>query len=116
MKYVRIYADAEGESHFEDVELDLTNTGGATNLSEVFAATGVVFRRTSGDYNLDWHPAPRKQFIVNLVGEVEIEVSDGEVRRLGQGEVFLAEDVTGKGHLSRSVGGAERLSLFIHAG
>jgi hypothetical protein len=51
---------------------------------------------------------------VNLSGGVEIEVSDGEVRRFEAGSVFLAEDVTGKGHKSRALDGQERFSLFIH--
>ena len=34
-------------------------------------------RETPGDYKFDWHCAPRKQFIVNLDGAVDVEVSDG---------------------------------------
>jgi hypothetical protein len=44
---------------------------------------------------------------------LEVEASDGEKRRFGPGTILLAEDVTGKGHTSRSLGGEERLSLFI---
>ncbi len=64
------------------------------------------------EYNLDWHNAPRRQFVVTLAGEVEIVASDGEVRRFGPGGVMLADDTTGNGHVSRGVG-AERLSLFV---
>jgi len=49
---------------------------------------------------------------VNLTGTVEIVASDGEKRRLGPGSILLADDVAGKGHTSRGLGG-ERLSLFI---
>ena len=76
-------------------------------------ATGLVFRRNLPEYNLDWHPAPRSQFVVNLTGAVEITASDGEVRRFGPGSIMHADDTTGKGHLSRAVGGEERLSLFV---
>jgi hypothetical protein len=36
-----------------------------------------------------------------LTGEVEFETSDGDIRRLPPGSVVLAEDTTGKGHISR---------------
>ncbi len=76
-------------------------------------ANGVIFRETSGDYDLDWHPAPRKQYIVNLDAGVKITASDGEAREIKAGEIILVEDLTGKGHLSRSLGRQMRHSLFI---
>ncbi len=113
MKYTRIYADASGESHFEDVEVEMKtapyNTGA---ISEMFAARGVMFRVSPG-YFVDWHHAPRRQFVVNVTGTLEVTVSDGATRRFGPGTVLLAEDLTGKGHTSRSLGEDERLSLFI---
>jgi len=44
---------------------------------------------------------------------VKITVSDGESRVIGPGEVFLVEDVSGKGHISQAVEGKFRHSLFI---
>jgi hypothetical protein len=77
MKYTRIYADAQGDSHFEDVEMEMKaaphNTG---VISEMFAAKGAMFR-LSHDYFVDWHNAPRRQFVVNITGSVEITISDG---------------------------------------
>jgi quercetin dioxygenase-like cupin family protein len=113
MKYTRIYADAHGESHFEDVEVGMKQAPyNAGTISEMIAAKGVMFR-LSGEYFIDWHNAPRRQFVVNLTGTVEIMASDGEKRRLGPGSILLAEDLIGKGHTSRGRGGEERLSLFV---
>jgi hypothetical protein len=42
-----------------------------------------------------------------------VELEGGRKLRLGPGHILLAEDTTGKGHISRAVGGADRLSLFI---
>lgn len=113
MKYTRIYSDASGESHFEDVEVEMKaapyNTGA---ISEMVAAKGVMFR-VSPDYFVDWHNAPRRQFVVNVTGTLEVTVSDGTKRSFGPGTVLLAEDVTGKGHTSRGQSGGERISLFI---
>jgi hypothetical protein len=112
--YVRLYNGPDNLSHFEDVEVDLEPSGLASLLSETMPVTGLNFRKNTLDYNLDYHPAPRRQFIVNLTGAVEITASDGEVRLFGPGSIMLAEDTAGKGHLSKSVGTEERLSLFVH--
>jgi hypothetical protein len=112
--YVRLYTGPDGLSHFEDVEVPLTDNGAASMLSETLTVNGLNFRRNTLDYNRDYHPAPRRQFIVNLSGAVEITASDGEVRVFGPGSIMLAEDTTGKGHISKSLGSEERLSLFVH--
>jgi hypothetical protein len=114
MKYTRIYADANGETHLEDVEPPMKDAGNASMMSEMMAAKGVIFRESnSEEYFIDWHNAPRRQFVVNLTGEVEITVSDGEKRHFGPGSILLAEDVSGKGHISRGVGKSERRTLFV---
>lgn len=73
----------------------------------------MIFRQTAANYDLDWHPAPRRQYIVNLDAAVEITASDGEKRVIGAGEVILVEDTSGKGHLSKAVGAKIRHSIFI---
>jgi hypothetical protein len=114
MKYTRIYADAAGETHLEDVGPEMEPADHSSMMTEMIAAKGIIFRETSSaQYFVDWHNAPRRQFVVNLSGEVEITVSDGETRRFGAGTILLAEDVTGKGHISRGVGNSERLSIFV---
>jgi len=113
MKVVRVYTGPDNKSHFEDVEVPLKDGGKAGFMSELMKATGVVFRETDGNYNFDFHNAPRRQYVVNLEGEVEIEVGDGTTRILRSGDILLAEDTTGQGHISRAVGGKPRKSLFI---
>lgn len=113
MKVTRVYTGADGKSHFEDIEVPLKDGGKAGFMSELVKATGVVFRETDGSYNFDFHNAPRRQYVVNLEGEVEIEVGDGTKRILRSGDILLAEDTTGQGHISRAVGGKPRKSLFI---
>lgn len=113
MRLLRIYTGADGESHFEDVDVPLVDRGGMGRISSAWKASSVIFRETDGDYLLDWHTAPRRQLVINLEGEVEIEVGSGEKRRLGPGTILLAEDTTGRGHISRSVDGKPRRSLFV---
>jgi hypothetical protein len=113
MKVLRIYTGADNQSHFEDVLVPMKDSGKIGFMSELTKATGVVFRETGGDYNYDFHTAPRRQYVVNLEGEVEIEVGDGTRRILRTGDILLAEDTTGQGHISRAVAGKPRKSLFI---
>jgi hypothetical protein len=113
MTVVRLYTGPDDKSHFENIQIPLKDGGKVGFISELYKATGVVFRETTGDYNYDFHPAPRRQYVVNLEGGVEIEVGDGTKRILRTGDILLAEDTTGQGHISRAIAGKPRKSLFI---
>ncbi len=113
MKLVRIYTGADGRSHFEDVTLELEDQGPLGRISALWRGRGVLFREVDGDYDLDFHTAPRRQLVVNLTGSVDIEMGDGTVRRMGPGSILLAEDTTGEGHRSRAVNGEPRTCLFV---
>jgi hypothetical protein len=113
MKITRIYTGKDNQSHFGDTDILLKDRGKGGLMSELMKATGIVFRETAGSYDYDFHNAPRRQYVVNLEGEVEIELGDGTKRIFRSGDIFLAEDTTGQGHISRAVGGKPRKSLFI---
>ena len=86
----------------------------ASTISELLPATGIALRETGPDYEFGWHNAPRRQFVIMLSGgAVEIEVGDGSRRRLHAGDILLAEDTTGRGHISRAVDDQPRVSLFV---
>ena len=113
MKIHHLSTDENGDSHFADIDIDFGVTIRGSRLSERLPATGLIFRQVAPDYELDWHPAPRRQYIVNLDNGVQITASDGEARVIGAGEVLLVEDTTGKGHLSKAVNDRIRHCLFI---
>ena len=113
VKVVRVYTGDDGESHFEDVDIPVAGQGGIGKLSKLIAGPGVMFREVDGDYDLDFHTAPRRQFVVNLRGSVDITIGSGETRRLESGDILLAEDTTGHGHKSRAVDGQARTCLFV---
>jgi hypothetical protein len=118
VSYVRIYADPEGESHFDDVEVDLTLVEVAPGISPLFAsafreASRFAFLSAEAGWREDWHPAPQRQFLVYLAGVTEFQVSDGEIRRLGPGTILLAEDTVGKGHISEVVGEDAVVAVLI---
>ena len=113
VKVTRLYTGPDGKTKVEEYEVPLKAQGQGTELSATVAVTSLQFRRTNKDYDLDWHPAPRRQYIVNLNAGVQITASDGEMRKIGAGEILLVEDTWGKGHLSKALDGKLRHCLFI---
>ena len=115
----RLFTGADGQTHAEtlDVKLAQQKLAGsglaAGELSESVAVSGLQFRRTSPAYSLDFHTAPARQYVITLSGRGEIELANGAKIPLTPGHILLAEDTTGKGHISRGVGSEDRLSLFI---
>jgi hypothetical protein len=113
MRIHNLYTDAQGESHFRDLQVEWAEETRAGKLSKRLPATGIIFRQVPPTYDLDWHPAPRRQYIINLDAGVQITASDGESRVIGAGEVILVEDTKGKGHLSKAVGQQIRHCIFV---
>ena len=117
MRYTRVYADADGESHFEEletpgetiqaVESDLVGT-----VSMTFPVKGVYFREVVQESSDEPHNAPFPLFIIGLRGTFSIEISSGETREFPPGSVVLVEDTTGKGHTTRRVGDEPRATLM----
>jgi len=112
-RLVRIYAGEDGKSHFEDIEIPLKEKIQADLRSSFIKTQGVIFRETTEEYNLDFHPAPRRQYVITLEGEVDITAGDGTTRRFGPGDIMLAEDTIGQGHISRAVNHQPRKCIFI---
>jgi hypothetical protein len=113
MRIHNLYSDEQGDSHFRDIDIDWISESPSGKLSKRLPATGIIFREVPPDYDLDWHPAPRRQYIINLDAAAEITASDGETRIINAGEVILVEDTGGKGHLSKAVDGKLRHCIFV---
>ncbi len=115
--FVRVYTGEDGKSHIEEIDppfepfVDVEGAHGDGTPME--AATGITFRRGAPGYFLDFHTAPRRQYTINLSGEIEIGTGDGAVRRCGPGTVLLAEDLTGEGHTTRVVSQEPRVYIVV---
>lgn len=104
-KVVRIYSTPDGGSRVEDVIIspDAKPIDITTMTASVYGGSGATAP--------DWHNTPRKQFAINMSGELEVELTDGTRRRIGSDLVFL-EDTTGKGHVTRALGPIT--NVFLH--
>ena len=97
---VRIYTGNDGQSHFEDLHMPADEIQNIT----IQSGANIVFRRFPADHFSDWHTAPRRQYIFILSGHMAIGIGHGTTRRFGPGDVVLADDLSGQGHTTRSVG------------
>ena len=108
--YLRLYSDDTGESHFEEVEVTLALTDFAPPAAPAYLATlgeATSILILAGDENwggTEPHPAPACQFALSITGTLEVTASDGEMRRIGPGQLLLLEDTTGAGHSTRALG------------
>ena len=113
MAIIRIYTGPDGRSHFEDVEPRFEPRGDGSEGAELLPASGIVVRRFAPKRTNPWHHAPGRAAVFTLEGSVDIEIGDGTVRRLGPGDILIAEDLTGQGHVTREVGPQPRVSIFV---
>ena len=115
--YVRMYDGADGDSHFEDLGLDLARREFAPPAAPAMVAS---FLGTSGTlfFGADpgWggnvpHPSPQRQIFCVMRGVAEVTVSDGERRRFAAGDLIVLDDTRGAGHATQVVG-TDDLLLF----
>ena len=117
---VRLVADADGSSEFVDAELAMSSVDFAPpaaplDVSEVMAASGVIFWRAPAGWDGRQHPSPARQWVFVIEGAIEIEAGSGTTRTLGPGSGVLLEDTSGVGHTTRVVGGQPATGFFVQA-
>jgi hypothetical protein len=100
----RIYAGTDGLSHVEDIVLDAKSVMEKVTSVEVRVAPPGRFG--------DWHVGPQRQYIINLAGSGQLEVAEGKVD-LPPGSMEYIDDLTGKGHTTRTTSKEERVSIWL---
>jgi hypothetical protein len=112
--HFRMYADSDGESHFQDLLFAFQAVDPTLGRTVPLASTEIIFNQVTASARLaSWHHAPRRQYVIVLNGEFELEVSDGTVRRVHPGSIYLVEDLSGKGHCMRLPAQGEACIAFI---
>jgi hypothetical protein len=118
LSFVRLYTTPDGGSRFADETMELAPNGapgleGVLATSRIGDVKGAFFASLKAGATEDWHPAPRRQFMVCLRGIVELTVSNGEKRRITPGQFVLVEDLSGKGHITHAAGNEDHVALAV---
>src|SRR5947199_8486603 len=89
----RLYAGADQQAHIETIDLKAKS-----DWLKGLAASQISFREwPSGEFR-DWHPAPRRQFVIILSGQLESGLVVGTMDVYGPGGALHVEVTAGKGH------------------
>ena len=108
MTIYRLYTNRNGKSQVD--ELDLASN---PELTTATAAQHIFFRQWEPGHFIDWHPAPRRQYIISISGMVEVGLEDGSTYRFMPGDARLVEDTTGKGHTTLVPGDEPVITVVI---
>ena len=108
VEIVTVYPGADGESRIFDVTTD--------QFAEIVNHIGegpIRLNQNQSPSVDDYHNASLVQYVVHLEGISEIEVADGTIKRLHPGDVLIAQDTTGHGHITCGIGDESRVSLAV---
>jgi len=109
MKLPRIYADEQGETHigvYDRPEHDAPFGPPPTpmgRMTDIEGVSSLVMFSVPGGTEVPAHNAPQPYICIVLSGEGEVTASDGSSVRLGPGGLLYCDDVSGKGHVTRSI-------------
>jgi len=108
----RLFTDADGETHLEDVGYSMATTKHGLTAQDISAATIGLRVWDGGSEAPDFVTSEARQLVIPLAGRSEVEASDGSKRVLEVGTILLAEDTTGAGHRVRELE-QPRLNLLV---
>ncbi len=114
----RIFTDAKGDSHFDTVTIEQSLARAAPPAAPFFVsedkpASEYRFYSFQPGWIGELHPAPTRQFLALMSGVVEMETTDEAIRRFKAGDLVLLEDTSGKGHVTRNIGGGYATFLVV---
>jgi hypothetical protein len=119
MTLTRLFTGPDGRTHAEQIEMKLTPSAlldGTERSGRVKVTALQIVRWPPGHVN-DWHNASETpgghQYVITISGRGEVEVAAGQKVRLEPGRVLLGEDLTGKGHITRTLGSEDWVSLHV---
>jgi hypothetical protein len=101
MRIFRIFTKDSGDSAIEIREVPMS--GAERPMSETFECSSIFFRETPEGHVQDFHNAPRRQLIFLTSGILELESSEGRRFVCRPGDLIFAEDMQGRGHITRSL-------------
>lgn len=114
LEFPHFCTDDEKVSQVKVWSIGTKEHGHGTYVSDLIECHSVRLAETAPGGVYDWHPAPRKQYVVTLTGTIEFTFGNGEILLVKAGDVFLANDLEGKGHKWKIVGDEPWRRLYVH--
>ena len=108
MMITRIYTGPDNLAHSEEVEMNFNG-----DVAKMLNVTGAELHRGAPGRVSDWHRGPSHRYVITMSGRGELEVAGGKKIPVEPGHIELIEDTTGKGHITRVVGGEDRVTLHL---
>lgn len=118
MQVTRVIGGASGLSEFSEIDIacaDQTVDGFELSLSAALESPAVRFVSVPAGFEGGMHPIEERRLVFVMNGTLELGIPSGELRRVGRGEVLLAEDTDSTGHTTRTVDGPADL-IFVAIG
>jgi hypothetical protein len=113
MRITRLFTGPDNQSHFDELEIQLKSRGPLGFFTEPASVKAFFFREVPAKYQYTWHNVVCREYVITIEGRAEIEVSSGDKRKFGKGDVLLAEDISGQGHRTRVIGNKPWRQAFI---
>lgn len=98
-----LFVDKSNKSSFRDLVIDLGVNHPLGQYSEPRKVKNMMFRTFPAGLQFDMHVAPCTQYIIYLEGQVEVTTSGGESLVFKAGDVLLANDLSGQGHITKTL-------------
>ena len=68
----RMYTDSNGDTNWQSIEIN-----DYKEWTDGFNAKDIKFGYRPANVEQDWHPAPQRQFVIILSGQLQITYPDG---------------------------------------
>ncbi len=121
MKYVKLVAEADGNSRWRDVDVALRERSfappaQAIEISDSLPASAALFLRLRAGWNQPVHPTPLWQTLICVAGAVRVTASNGEARDIGPGDVWMMQDTSGQGHHTKVISAEDFECVIVQHG
>jgi hypothetical protein len=118
MNLIRIYADATGESRFDEHDLKLTLKEFAPPapplfISDSYPAKTFLLVTLPVGWTGEMHVSPKRQAMFCLSGSLKVTSSLNEARIIEAGMGWLMEDTTGKGHVTEVISSVPVTGIIV---
>ena len=111
----RLYTGSDGQTHEDRMEIRLAPSTmySEAEASEAVRVSQAQFIRLPKGKVQDWHNPAHRQYVVTLTGRGEVEIAGRQKILINPGRVILLENVTEKGHITRSTGSVDLTFLVV---